>query len=101
MARPGKAISYHQYFRADYRGEGNFSAYQRMALAGIGYCALLPLFGGSTVNSRADLGAGLASLWNPAALLFFQGLWLLLFIYTGFSSVTGAMLAFHVHEENI
>lgn len=90
-----------EYFRADYRGERKFSAYQRMALAGMGYCVLLPLFVGTGADSQANLGVGLASLWNPAVLLFFQALWLLLFIYTGVSSVTGAILAFHVREEKI
>lgn len=90
-----------EYFRADYRGEGKFSAYQQMALLGMGYCTLLALYGGNGVASQTNLGAGLALLWNPAALLFFQALWLLLFIYTGFSTVTGAMLVFHVREEKI
>ncbi|MDG4476200.1 hypothetical protein [Thiovibrio frasassiensis] len=90
-----------EYFRADYRGEGKFSAYQQMALWGMGYCTLLALYANSGAGSRTDLNAGLASLWSPAALLFFQALWLLLFIYTGFSSVTGARLTFHVREEKI
>lgn len=90
-----------EYFRADYRGEGNFSAYQRMALAAMGYCALLGLYGSNSAGRQINLGAGLASLWNPTALLFFQALWLVLFIYTGFSTVTGAMLAFHVRGEKI
>ena len=90
-----------EYFRADYRGEGAFSAYQCMAFAGIGYCFLLPLYGAEAAAHHADLSIGLSSLWNPAALLFFQALWFLLFIYTGFSSVTGVTLAFHVREEKI
>jgi hypothetical protein len=90
-----------EYFRADYRGEGKFSAYQQMALWGMGYCTLLALYGNSGAGSRTDLSAGLASLWNPAPLLFFQALWLLLFIYTGVSSVTGATLTFHVRQEKI
>ncbi|MHB1183176.1 MAG: prolipoprotein diacylglyceryl transferase [Desulfobulbia bacterium] len=90
-----------EYFRADYRGEGKFSAYQQMALWGMGYCTLLALYGNSGAGSRTDLNAGLASLWNPAPLLFFQALWLLLFIYTGVSSVTGATLTFHVRQEKI
>jgi len=90
-----------EYFRADYRGEGKFSAYQQMALWGMGYCALLALYGNSGADSRTDLNAGLASLWNPAPLLLFQALWLLLFIYTGFSTVTGATLTFHVRQEKI
>ncbi|MFA7382831.1 MAG: prolipoprotein diacylglyceryl transferase family protein [Desulfurivibrionaceae bacterium] len=90
-----------EYFRADYRGEGKFSAYQKMALAGIGYCLLLALYGESGAAGRPDLATGLALLWNPAALLFFQAMWLLLFLYTGFSTVTGATLAFHVRREKI
>ena len=90
-----------EYFRADYRGEGKFSAYQQMALLGVGYCSLLGLYGGNSSGSQTNLGAGFAALWNPASLLFFQALWLLLFIYTGFSSVTGATLSFHVRQEKI
>ncbi|HIJ89887.1 MAG: prolipoprotein diacylglyceryl transferase [Desulfobulbaceae bacterium] len=90
-----------EYFRADYRGEGKFSAYQQMALWGMGYCTLLALYGNSGAGNRTNLAAGLASLWNPAALLFFQALWLLLFIYTGISSVTGSTVAFHVRGEKI
>ena len=67
---------------------------------GIGRLACLS-FGCCYGKPLSDLGAGLASLWNPAALLFFQALWLLLFLYTGVSSVTGARLAFHVRGEKI
>ncbi|MCX5876657.1 MAG: prolipoprotein diacylglyceryl transferase [Deltaproteobacteria bacterium] len=90
-----------EYLRADYRGEGKFSAYQQLALLGIGYCFLLGLYGGNNPGSQTNLEAGLASLWNPVPLLFFQSLWLLLFVYTGFSTVTGAMLSFHVRQEKI
>jgi hypothetical protein len=51
--------------------------------------------------SLPDLSAGLKSLWNPALILFLQGIWLTIFYYTGRSTVTGATLSFHVHREQI
>lgn len=88
-------------FRADYRGEANFTVYQRMALAAMGFCLLLSVAIGSTLEVKANLAAGLAALWQPSAILFFQGIWLMLFFYTGLSKVTGATLAFHVRQERV
>ena len=48
-----------------------------------------------------DLGSGVRSLWSPALILFLQAIWLVIFLHTGRSSVTGARLSFHVHHERI
>ncbi|MEW6595433.1 MAG: prolipoprotein diacylglyceryl transferase family protein [Thermodesulfobacteriota bacterium] len=88
-------------FRADFRGVARFTAYQRMALAAMAFCLLLALPSGETLGIKANLGAGLTALWQPAAILFFQGVWLALFCYTGLSKVTGATLAFHVRQERL
>ncbi len=89
-------------FRADYRGESKFTAYQKMSLANIGFCLVLSLVAAGGVPGRsADLALGLEALWRPGVLLFMQGLWVAIFLYTGVSRVTGARMSFHVHQDRI
>jgi len=90
-------------FRADYRGEGRVSPYQIMAMVNVLFCLALLLTASSAPPAipYVDLRAGLRALWDPAALVFFQLLWLALFLYTGFSRVTGSIISFHVRKESI
>ena len=88
-----------EQFRADYRGEGTFSAYQIMGGIGVAGAALMVAVTPATVGLTSDIAAGLSSLWTPVLLLALQGLWLIIFLYTGRSSVTGAYLSFHVHAD--
>ncbi|MBW4053824.1 MAG: prolipoprotein diacylglyceryl transferase [Proteobacteria bacterium] len=93
--------SFSETLRADYRGEGTFSAYQIMGVVGIAYAvAVAYVFAGESITVP-DLSAGLKSLWNPALILFLQGIWMAIFYYTGRSTVTGAILSFHVHRDRI
>jgi hypothetical protein len=48
-----------------------------------------------------DLAHGFAGLWDPAPLLLLQLLWIVIFLYTGLSRVTGATVSFHVNAEKI
>ena len=93
--------SFSETMRADYRGEGRISAYQIMGLIGIAYAVAVAYFATPDLSGQPDLAAGLNSLWNPALLLFLQGIWLVIFFYTGRSTVTGATLSFHVHHDRI
>jgi hypothetical protein len=87
--------------RADYRGEGNISAYQIMGIIAVIYSiATAVLFPTETV-AAPELALGLASIWSPPQILFLQGVWLAIFLYTGLSTVTGATLSFHVHHDRI
>lgn len=90
-----------ELLRADYRGDQSFSAYQWMGLAAISYALAMAWYFAAPAMLRPDLGAGLAALWQPAVLLALQALWLVIFLYTGRSAVTGATLSFHVHRERI
>jgi hypothetical protein len=45
--------------------------------------------------------AGAATLWSPGMLLFLQVLWIVIFIYTGRSSVTEARVAVRVCEDRV
>jgi hypothetical protein len=91
---------YSETLRADYRGDGKISAYQRMAAAGIVY-AVAVAFAVPDTTTTADLSAGLAALWNPVVIIVLQLLWAFMFLYTGWSMVTGSQLSFHVHRDRI
>lgn len=93
--------SFSETMRADYRGEGRISAYQIMGMTGVAYAIALACFLAREPIAPPDLAAGLRSLWNPALILFLQGIWGLIFYYTGRSTVTGATLSFHVHRDRV
>ncbi len=93
--------SFSETLRADYRGEGSISAYQIMGLVGAVYAVAAAFFFAGSQSGTPDLAAGLKSLWSPALILFLQCIWVLLFFYTGRSTVTGATLSFHVHSDRI
>ncbi len=90
-----------EFLRADFRGNNKFSAYQIMGLLAIPYALVCTYLFRSAATVPADLTLGLNDLWTPGTLLFLQLVWLILFIYTGRSTVTGANLSFHVHRDRI
>ncbi len=100
MATQGWRL-FSETLRADYRGGGELSAYQIMAILSVIYAMALPLILPLSPPLSPDLPAGLAALWSPLALISLQALWLGIFILTGRSMVTGAVLSFHVHEDRI
>lgn len=93
--------SFSETLRADYRGEGKISAYQIMGIIGVVYAIAAAWFLGGEPVRLPDLSMGLKSLWSPALILFLQCIWMLIFYYTGRSTVTGATLRFHVHHDRI
>lgn len=94
--------SYSETLRADYRGEGRVSPYQIMGLAGILYAvAMAILLYRDEAVAPAMLKVGLLGLWQPAMILFLQGIWLVIFLYTGRSTITGASMQFHIHQDRI
>ncbi len=93
--------SFSETLRADYRGAGRISAYQIMGVAGMLYALVMAWLLQTGTMTPPVLAAGLRGLWQPAILLFLQGIWLVIFVYTGRSTVTGATLSFHVHHERI
>lgn len=94
--------SYSETMRADYRGESRISAYQIMGVIGVIYGLLAASFiSAETAYIPTDFATGLKGLWNPALILFLQSIWMLIFLYTGRSTVTGATMKFHVHKERI
>jgi hypothetical protein len=89
-----------EFLRADYRGEQKLSAYQIMAAAGVLY-GLVPALTLSAHGAVAHFQHGLDALWSVPVVLLLQGVFLLVFLYTGISSVTGSQIRFYVKEGEI
>lgn len=89
-----------EFFRADYRGKQKISAYQIMAAAGVVY-GLAPALMLSAPGIGVRFTQGLAALWSVPVLLLLQGIFLLVFVYTGRSSVTGSQIRFFVKEGEV
>ncbi|ABL00290.1 prolipoprotein diacylglyceryl transferase family protein [Pelobacter propionicus] len=87
--------------RADYRGEGSLSAYQIMGMLASVYALVTALIMGDDGGALPHLLRGLALLWSPRQILFLQCVWLVIFVYTGRSTVTGSTISFHVHRDRI
>jgi prolipoprotein diacylglyceryltransferase len=88
-------------FRADYRGNGTISAYQWMGFLSIPYMLAVVFFFPAPPSAKPNILAGLCALWDPAVVLFLQGLWAALFVFFGKSMVTGSAISFHVHHDRI
>jgi hypothetical protein len=99
LTQTWRALS--ETLRADYRGEGKFSAYQVMALVA-GACTLgfLAIFPAEPVPD-ASLAAGITALWDPVVPFALQSLGLAVFLFSGRSSVTGSTLSFHVLPDRL
>jgi hypothetical protein len=93
--------TFSETLRADYRGEGRISAYQVMGMIGVVYGMVAAFFLAHESMNVPDFATGLKYLWNPALILFMQSIWMIIFLYTGRSTVTGARLSFHVHHDRV
>jgi hypothetical protein len=88
--------------RADARGKAEtVSAYQVMALLMVIYAAVVAYSFSGAPLPPTIIAAGLQTLWNPAVVLFCQGIWLAVFLITGRSSVTGSTLSIFVRHDRI
>jgi hypothetical protein len=90
-----------EFLRADFRGTGRLTTYQWMGLSGAPYAAGLASAATPGPVVSPVIGAGLAVLWAPGVLLALQGLWLVIFLTTARSSVTGSTLDIHIHWDRI
>ena len=90
-----------EFMRADYRGEGKISIYQIMASVACLYSLLIAYIFNRTPAGTPDLALGLATIWNPAVLIFLLVLWIATFFYMGKSRVTNSLIEIHVLRENI
>ena len=90
-----------EFLRADYRGEGQVSVYQWMALfaavTSVGYFLMILPAG----PLQANIVQGLQILSNPAIILLCLILWFAIFLYMGSSRVTAAHISFYVRSDRI
>ncbi len=90
-----------EFLRADHRGNGKISVYQWMSVVIIPYALGVTAFFADMAVRTPSLAQGLRSLWDPGLIIFFQLVWICVFLYTGRSQITTARLTFHVVEEKI
>ncbi len=90
-----------EFLRADFRGFGRISPYQKMAIFAVPYSLVISLFLAAETTPMANLSSGLAALWDPFAILFMQGVWLAIFLFMGRSDVTTAVVSLQVCPERI
>lgn len=90
-----------EFLRADYRGEGKISIYQMMSLVALLYAVGLLFFVPQSPAGTSRIEAGLKSIWSPETILFLQGLWAVIFLYTGKSKVTAAKIFVYVVKDRI
>jgi hypothetical protein len=91
-----------EFLRADYRGESKITKYQLMAAMMVVYSAVIALlFPATSGVIMPGIAAGLKGLWQPFMIVLLQALWVVVFVYTGKSQVTGSQISFHVNRGNI
>lgn len=90
-----------ELFRADYRGEGKVTVYQKMGGLAILYICAISLLPHGELLARPAILKGLAQLWQPAIIVGLQLAWLVFFLYFGRSTVTSATIAFTLHHERV
>lgn len=90
-----------EFLRADYRGNGRISAYQKMSAVAVVYACCVLFILPDALPQQIDVLRGLGYLWNPEMILLLQGLWTAIFLHTGRSRVTGAYMSFHVIRKRI
>jgi len=87
--------------RADFRGFGRISAYQKMGALAVLYIAGVSLVPQTEVLRHPSIVAGIRMLWNPGVIIGLQLAWLLFFLYFGRSTVTNATVSFSLLRERI
>ena len=90
-----------EFLRADFRGFGRISPYQKMAIIAVPYAWIVSFLLPEQQMPASDISAGFASLWDPFPILFMQGIWLAIFAFMGRSEVTTAVVSLQVCKERI
>lgn len=81
--------------RADYRGGSKlFSAYQAMAIIAALYGIAISLFMPAHADLTPSLAAGLQALWSPGVILSLQLIMVVMFFFSGTSTITTGELRF-------
>ena len=87
--------------RADFRGFGNISVYQKMGMISVLYMLGAIYFIHAAPYSNPEILDGLGVLWNPSIILGLQLLWLVFFYTFGRSTVTTSTISFELIRKHI
>ncbi len=90
--------------RADFRGFGKISAYQKMGIMSVMYILAVVTFvhaAPATPPVDPEILDGIGVLWNPAIILGLQMLWLVFFVAFGRSTVTTSTISFDLIRKHI
>ena len=87
--------------RADFRGFGKISAYQKMGVVSVLYMLMVTLLIPAPTYIDPDVVIGFQVLWNPVIILSLQILWLVFFLIFGRSTVTTSTVFFDLIRKNI
>ncbi len=87
--------------RADFRGFGNISAYQKMGMMSVLYILGVIYFAHAAPYSNPEILDGIGVLWNPFVILGLQLLWLVFFFTFGRSTVTTSTVSFELIRKHI
>lgn len=90
-----------EFFRADFRGFGKISVYQKMGMLSVLYITVMTLFVHSGNYETPVISNGLAVVWQPSVILGLQLLWFIFFIYFGRSTVTSSSISFRLVKERV
>jgi hypothetical protein len=87
--------------RADFRGFGNISMYQKMGMMSVLYILGVVFFVHAAHYANPEIIDGIGVLWDPAIILGLQFLWLVFFVTFGRSTVTTSTISFALIRKHI
>ncbi len=90
-----------EFLRSDFRGFRQISAYQIMALMAIAYTLLIVSMIPTGSSASVDLLKGFYCCLDPIVIFVIQFLSLIVFLFTGVSSVIGSKMSFFVHKDRV
>jgi prolipoprotein diacylglyceryltransferase len=93
--------AFSETLRADHRGGGRLTVYQGMSLFAAALAMVCAAGLAGQPAPTASLARGFQQLWRPDVILILEASGIAMFLYTGWSMVTGSVLSFHVHEDRI
>jgi hypothetical protein len=87
--------------RADFRGFGKISIYQKMGLASVLYILIVTAFIRPEILAKPDILVGLHAVWDPLIIVAVQLLWVIFFFIFGRSTITTSTISFDLMRERI
>ena len=87
--------------RADFRGFGKVSVYQKMSGLAVLYIWGVALIPQTDILNHPVIIQGLVQLWHPGVIIGLQLAWLIFFLFFGRSTVTSATVSFSLFKERV